>query len=171
MAFNFTAKHGCQRIRPGVLVGTCGGRAGRGLSRSDQEKPADWERLLMLPARDQDFFWDGIDRGQLLAQKCSDCSTLRHPPMPRCRSCGSDGWEAQALSGKGRILTFIESVHPSRRDEEPRCVCLIDLDEGVRMVSNIVDPDNAVNGIAVELELTQVDGRILPLFRTVEAGR
>lgn len=125
----------------------------------------------MIPARDQDFFWDGVDQRQLLAQKCSDCSTLRHPPMPRCPDCGSSAWEAQALSGKGRILTFIESVHPSRRDEEPRCVCLIDLDEGVRIVSNIVDPDNAVNGAAVELAFTEVDGRTLPLFRTVEAGQ
>lgn len=125
----------------------------------------------MIPARDQDFFWDGIDDGQLLAQKCSDCSALRHPPMPRCPKCGSGAWQAQELSGKGRILTFIEAVHPSRRDDEPRCVCLIDLDEGVRMVSNIVDPDNAANGAAVELEIAEVDGRRLPLFRTVEAGQ
>ena len=125
----------------------------------------------MIPARDQDFFWQGVDQGQLLAQKCCDCSTLRHPPMPRCRQCGSDAWEAQPLSGKGRILTFIEAVHPSRRDEEPRCVALIDLAEGVRMASNIVDPDNAANGAAVQLEFAQVDGRTLPLFRTVEDGQ
>jgi uncharacterized protein len=120
----------------------------------------------MQARRDQDFFWEGIDRGELLAQKCGDCGTLRHPPLPRCGHCGSEVWKAEALSGEGTILAFIESVHPSRRDEEPRCVCLVDLPEGLRMVSSLLDPENAANGAAVKFEITEYDGQMLPMIRT-----
>lgn len=125
----------------------------------------------MEPRREEDFFWEGVDRGELLAQQCGGCGALRHPPLPRCPHCGSDGWSAVPLSGRGTVLTFIESVHPSRRDEEPRCVCLVDLEEGVRMVSNLIDPENAADGVAVRLEFGESDGHRLPMFRTVEAGR
>ena len=75
------------------------------------------------------------------------------------------------LSGEGRILAFIDSVHPSRRDENSRCVCLVDLPEGLRMVSSLIDPENAVNGAAVRFEIADYDGQMLPLIRTVEAGQ
>lgn len=121
--------------------------------------------------RDQDFFWEGVDRGELLAQKCGGCGTLRHPPMPRCAQCGSDLWDAEHLSGKGTIMAAIESAHPSRREDAPRCVALIDLEEGLRMVSNILDPENAANGVAVALEFGEDDGHRLPMFRTVGGER
>jgi len=120
----------------------------------------------MQVKRDQDFFWEGIDRGELLAQECDDCGTLRHPPLPRCGACGSGEWHGAPLSGKGTILAIIESVHPSRRDEEPRCVCLVDLPEGLRMVSSVLDPENAANGAAVRFEIAEHDGRLLPMVRT-----
>jgi uncharacterized OB-fold protein len=122
----------------------------------------------MQVKRDQDFFWEGIGRGELLAQQCDACAALRHPPMPRCGACGSPEWHAQPLSGRGTILAFIESVHPSRRDEEPRCVCLVDLDEGLRMVSSVLDPENAANGAKVTFEIAEYDGRLLPMVRTAE---
>jgi uncharacterized protein len=125
----------------------------------------------MQTRRDQDFFWEGIDRGELLAQQCSDCGTLRHPPLPRCGACGGEHWDAMALSGEGTILAFIEAVHPTRREQEPRCVCLIDLPEGLRMVSSLLDPENAANGAAVRFEMAEHDGQLLPLVRTTGAGQ
>jgi uncharacterized OB-fold protein len=75
------------------------------------------------------------------------------------------------LSGEGKILAFIDSVHPTRRDEDSRCVCLVDLPEGLRMVSSLLDPENAANGTAVRFEIAEHDGQMLPLVRTVESGR
>jgi uncharacterized OB-fold protein len=121
----------------------------------------------MQAKRDQDFFWEAIDRGELLVQTCDACSRLRHPPQPRCGQCGSDEWHAAPLSGEGTILAFIESVHPTRREEEPRCVCLVELPEGLRMVSSLLDPDNAQNGARVRFEITEYDGQMLPMVRTV----
>lgn len=121
--------------------------------------------------RDQDFFWEGIDRGELLAQKCGGCSQLRHPPQQRCAACGSEEWHAEALSGEGTILAFLESVHPSRRDEEPRCVCLVELPEGLRMISSVLDPENAVNGAAVRFEIAEYDGHKLPMVRSAGGAK
>jgi uncharacterized OB-fold protein len=123
-----------------------------------------------MPAkRDQDVFWEGVDRGELVAQRCQGCGALRHPPAPDCPTCGSEDWEAEALSGRGVIHTWIVSRHPSRPDIPPRLVVLVDLAEGVRMASNLVDPENAAVGAPVALEFGEVDGDRLPLFRTTAA--
>ena len=125
----------------------------------------------MEPRREQDFFWEGIDKGELLAQKCLGCGQLRHPPLPRCAACGSDEWHGVPLSGQGTILAFLESVHPTRRDDEPRWVCLVDLPEGLRMVSSLLDPENAMNGAPVRFEITEQGGERLPMVRTVWGGQ
>lgn len=123
----------------------------------------------MYARREQDFFWDGVDRGELLAQKCRACAELRHPPAPRCRHCGSGEWDAVPLSGRGHIHSWIVSRHPTQADIAPRTVVLVDLEEGVRIVSNLIDAGNVGNGAAVALEFGDVDGNRLPLFRTVPA--
>ncbi|MBV1918210.1 MAG: OB-fold domain-containing protein [Sphingomonadaceae bacterium] len=125
----------------------------------------------MHPKRDQDFFWEGVDRGELLAQKCGGCDALRHPPLPRCEHCGSGEWNAVALSGAGTVLALVESVHPGRREEEPRSVCLIDLAEGLRMVSTVADSTSVCNGAEVELEFETIDGHKLPVFRLSGGGQ
>ena len=89
--------------------------------------------------RDQDFFWEGVKEGKLLIQQCSDCSELRQPPGPMCPHCQSLLWHAKQATGRGHVYSWIVSKHPTELDEHPRIVALIDLDEGVRMVSNLRD--------------------------------
>jgi uncharacterized OB-fold protein len=121
-----------------------------------------------MPAkRDQDFFWEAVDRGEFVAQACEGCGQLRHPPLPSCAHCGSPDWAPRRLSGRGRIHTWIVSHHPTQPDPEPRTVILVDLEEGIRFVSNLIDADNARTGADVALEITEVNGRRMPLFRTV----
>jgi uncharacterized OB-fold protein len=125
-----------------------------------------------VPAkRDQDFFWEAVDRGEFVAQKCQGCGRLRHPPLPRCGDCGSEAWDIQPLSGRGSIHTWIVSRHPSQPDPAPRVVVLVDLEEGIRFVSNLVDPENARTGAKVVVEFGEQNGRRLPLFRTAGEGR
>jgi len=120
----------------------------------------------MAAKRDEDFFWEAVDRGELVAQRCQGCGKLRHPPLPSCSECGSEAWEVQRLSGRGRVHTWIVSRHPTQPDPSPRVVVLVDLEEGLRLVSNLIDAENARTGAAVALEITNVNGRQLPLFRT-----
>src|ERR1700704_5106076 len=101
--------------------------------------------------RDEDFFWEGVDQGKLLAQRCGECGTVRHPPAPMCARCQSVKWTSETLSGRGRVYAWLISKHPSLPDSAPRTAALIDLDEGIRMVSNIVDGGSVEIGAPVEL--------------------
>src|SRR6266550_1526989 len=84
------------------------------------------------------FFWDGAAEGRLLVKRCSSCGCLRHPPVPMCPHCRSLAWEPFECTGRGRVYSWILSRHPNEPDAEPRLVALVDLDEGVRLVSNLV---------------------------------
>jgi uncharacterized OB-fold protein len=119
----------------------------------------------MNDMNDQAFFWEGVDQGRLLVQQCVACSNLRHPPVPMCPKCRSLNWAAHELCGRGRVAGWIVSKHPTRPDESPRTVVLVDLEEGVRLVSNM-DGNAAIEiGSSVEIVFKAVDGLTLPNFR------
>ena len=117
--------------------------------------------------RDDDFFWRGIADNQLLVQRCDDCGSLRHPPLPMCSDCHSLSWTPRAVSGRARLYTWILSRPPGEPGAPARVVALVELDEGIRLVSNLVDCD--IESLAVELPLelcfTETDGGRLPQFR------
>ena len=123
---------------------------------------------VVPPVTDADnaFFWEGVGEGRLLLQRCASCGATRHPPGPMCPECQSLAWDAVEASGRGTIYSWVVSQHPTEPDAEPRTVVLVDLAEGVRFVSNLVDGAPA-NGAAVELCFATVDGVTLPQFRLV----
>ncbi len=128
---------------------------------------------VIPPSEDPDdvWFWQGVAEGRLLLQQCSDCGTLRHPPVPMCGDCHSLAWHAEPSPGNGSIHSWIVSRHPTLPDDDPRIVVLVDLDEGVRFVANLVDADPAgvANDQRVELCFRTYDGVTLPQFRPAEA--
>ncbi|HEY3697797.1 MAG TPA: OB-fold domain-containing protein [Spongiibacteraceae bacterium] len=117
--------------------------------------------------RDQDFFWEGVKNQQLLIQQCSDCDTLRQPPGPMCPNCQSLRWQPKQSSGRGKVYSWIVSKHPSMPDSDARIVALIDLEEGVRMVSNLRDVELAAIYEAMPVELFFDADYGLPQFRPV----
>jgi hypothetical protein len=117
---------------------------------------------------DETFFWEGVDQGKLLVQKCRDCGTLRHPPLPMCAQCQSLHWDAMALSGKGKIYAWVISKHPSQPDAAARTVVLVDLEEGVRIVSNLEQSTGIEIGMPVEVVFREIDGVRFPQFRPRE---
>src|SRR5437868_5615602 len=117
--------------------------------------------------RDQDFFWEGVKKGQLLIQQCADCGALRQPPGPMCPQCQSVRSQAKAASGFGTLIAWIVSQHPTQPDAQPRIVVLIDLEEGVRMVSNLCNVDLAELNEGMPLQVFFPVGGELPHFRPV----
>jgi hypothetical protein len=122
-------------------------------------------RPAPTPSRDSAFFWDRVQRGQLVGQRCAGCSKLRHPPRPMCPHCRSFEWEELSLSGRGTVHSFIAPVHPPLPMFEPGyLVALIDLDEGIRLLSNLCDvrPEDVQIGMAVEVFFVETaeDGRV-----------
>ena len=123
----------------------------------------------VLPVTDEDnrFFWEGVQAGQLLFQRCAHCGRFRHPPGPMCPQCLSLEWEAVRSSGLGSIYSWVVSHHPTEPDAEPRIVVLVELDEGVRLVANLqgVPWEEVRNDLPVEVFFADVDGVQLPQFR------
>jgi hypothetical protein len=117
--------------------------------------------------RDDEFFWEGARAQKLLFQKCTDCGALRHPPGPMCPQCQSLRWTAEASRGRGTVQTWIISRHPTKPDLEPRVVVLVALDEGVRVVSNLVGiASDAIRAdMPVEVLFAEVSGSVLPQFK------
>jgi uncharacterized OB-fold protein len=83
-----------------------------------------------------------------------------------CPHCQSLEFTVEDLSGRGAVHSWIVSQHPSAPDSDPRIVALIDLVEGVRMVSNIAaEPGTQVRtGMAVRVTFEQFGDVILPQF-------
>src|SRR4051812_12128334 len=117
---------------------------------------------------DTQFFWDGLKAHKLLIQRCGQCSMLRHPPRPMCPRCNSLTWDTIESSGRGTVFSFVMPQHPTYPwFEYPYIVALVELDEGTRLVTNLIDiePEGASIGMAVEVRYTEFDGElVLPLF-------
>jgi uncharacterized protein len=122
--------------------------------------------------RDDEYFWTGVAEDRLLVRRCAECASLQHPPTPMCPKCGSVQWEVQELAGRGFVYSWIVSRHPTEPGDSPRIVALIELDEGMRLVSNLqgIDPADVRNGMRVEAEFGEIDGVKLPQFRPVAGG-
>ncbi|MCU1456091.1 MAG: hypothetical protein JWL73_183 [Actinomycetia bacterium] len=117
-------------------------------------------------------FVEGAEQGLLLIQRCADCGVARNPPVPMCGECGSVAQEFEPSPGRGRVLSWIRSRHPNQPDDPPTDVILVQLDEGVRLVSNLVDAtgDGPFEDLEVVVDFRPVDGRILPVFRPAGAA-
>jgi uncharacterized protein len=125
-------------------------------------------------------FWDAAALGRLSMPRCRDCGAFTWPPRPACSECGSTELEWTDLSGRGSVYSFtvIRQVvgGPAAKAFEPDIpyvVAWIDLDEGPRLVSNVVDcPIEAVTiGMAVEAVFEQASDDIwLPQFRSSAAS-
>lgn len=122
--------------------------------------------------RDNAGFWEGVSRHRLLIQRCDGCRTLRFPWLPGCNACGCPDWDTVEAGGEGTVYSYVVMHHPPfPAFDPPYAVGLIELAEGVRMISNVVGvPHDRVRiGMPVRLEFEQVDEELeLPVFRAVE---
>jgi uncharacterized OB-fold protein/acyl dehydratase len=127
------------------------------------------KRLAPPLGHDNGWWWEGIGRGEILIQKCSDCGKLRHPPRPMCGECQSIKWTGVKTAGRGSVYSYVILHYPKFPGYEFPLACgLIELEEGVRMVTNIVGCEHAdiKIGMTGKLVIEKVDGDLdLPLFR------
>jgi uncharacterized OB-fold protein len=120
--------------------------------------------------RDSTFFWDGVEAGELRIGQCNACKTLHHPPQPICRSCQSTDMGWTVSSGKGVVYSFVTHHYPKLPGVElPHTVLLVELEEGVRLVSEWAagaKPDETFIGQQVQVAFTPVPGgELRPTFK------
>ena len=128
-------------------------------------------RLAPTVSPDTDFFWNGVRDHKLLIQRCAGCQALRQPSRPMCPACNSLGWDTIESTGRGAVYSYVMPQHPPMPlMEYPYIVALIELDEGVRLVSNLCEiaPADVEVGMPVEVfyeTFDTVDGRDLVLHQ------
>ncbi len=116
-------------------------------------------------------FWEGVHDHKLLLQNCDDCNQYIFYPRIICPHCFSDQLTWQETSGQGKIHSFtvVHKAPPPFQDETPFVVGIIELEEGVRMMSRIIGERN---NIAIDKKVSVVYEQIneevtLPYFKLV----
>lgn len=85
-------------------------------------------------------YWEALDRGELVFQRCSQCENAWLPIRTECPRCLAAEWRWEKASGDGRLVSWVvyhRSYHPSFADRLPYNVAIVELDEGPRLISNI----------------------------------
>ncbi|MCK0517341.1 Zn-ribbon domain-containing OB-fold protein [Williamsia sp. DF01-3] len=116
---------------------------------ADQSHPAGGEppssnRALPDPSPWAEQYWRSGEQGILQVQRCRACDQWSFPPSPRCRSCWSADLGYDEVAGTGKLLTWTRNDQPWQEDPKPPYwVALIVLDEGIRILMNIINADEA----------------------------
>ncbi|MEM9175514.1 MAG: bifunctional MaoC family dehydratase N-terminal/OB-fold nucleic acid binding domain-containing protein [Myxococcota bacterium] len=127
-------------------------------------------RIKPPMGHDNGWWWEQVAEGDCLPiQRCTECGKLRHPPRPMCDACGSQDWDAVEASGKATLHTFTVIHYPQFPGYEyPIISAIVDLEEGERMASTIVDckPEDVSIGMALEMVIQEdEDGFKIPFFK------
>ena len=114
-------------------------------------------------------FWDGTAEGELRLQRCLGCESTYFPPQPYCPQCGSDDVDVVRSSGRGFLYSYVISHLSVPGFEAPYVIAVVELEEGPRLLTNIVevlpDPDHLPLDLPVEVIYRAVVDFKLPLFR------
>lgn len=122
------------------------------------------------PSRDTAGYWEGARRHELVLQQCSVCRAFRHYPRPMCPECHSLHFEWTPSSGRGTIYSYAivhQLLHPFWQGKVPYNVILVELEEGPRIVSHLLDcPNDEIEiGMPVSVVFEDVsDDFSLPMF-------
>ncbi len=123
---------------------------------------------------DNQGFWEAVKQHKLVFQKCKDCGLLVHRPRPMCPRCNSMEREWSPSTGKGVVYSWVNFVYANAAYpgiKVPYTVVVVEMAEGVRMISNLYDvkPEEVYVGMPVEVVFDDIaDDLTLPKFRRRE---
>ncbi|MFT3800893.1 MAG: Zn-ribbon domain-containing OB-fold protein [Burkholderiaceae bacterium] len=108
---------------------------------------------LPKPTPETRHFWDGTLRGQLLLQRCNACAHAYFPPRPFCPACASRDVSVFEASGRGSLYSYVISHRPARGFVPPYSIAVVQLDEGPRMMTNVVDCPQTPEALVLDMRL------------------
>ncbi|WP_207537913.1 Zn-ribbon domain-containing OB-fold protein [Sabulicella rubraurantiaca] len=128
------------------------------------------QRPKPLPTPETQHFWDGLRRGELLLQRCGDTGRAYFPPRPFSPFTGTRDVQVFRASGRATLYSYVIHHRPAPGFTPPYAIAVVTLEEGPRLMTNIVDcpqtPEALVLDMELELAPTPLDEEItLPLFR------
>jgi uncharacterized protein len=131
----------------------------------------EYNKPIPVPSAESQAYWDGLRDRELLMPRCDACGKYWFPPSLLCPHCNATKWTWTSTSGRGRIFSYVvyhRVYHPGFADEVPYAVAVIELDEGPRMVSNVIGiaPDKVACDLRVEVVYQPITDTItLPKFK------
>ncbi|PKB79446.1 MAG: DNA-binding protein [SAR202 cluster bacterium Io17-Chloro-G9] len=135
-----------------------------------------YRKPIPVPTPETQFFWDKCKEHELWLQRCQACQHVFFYPRMHCPQCLSDDVPGFKASGKGTLWTYMINHRPvpGFEDDAPYAIAVVQLEEGPRMMSNIVGientPENLVLDMALEVVFEDATEEIsIPKFRPAGA--
>ena len=129
-------------------------------------------RPLPAPTPETQHFWDGTAHGELRLQRCGSCAATYFPPQPFCPACSSDDVAVVLASGRGSLYSYVITHLAAPGFNPPYVLAVVELDEGPRLLTNLVgvepDPGALPLDLALEVVYEPVGEITLPMFRPVD---
>jgi uncharacterized OB-fold protein len=134
---------------------------------------AEGTRPLPVPTPETKHFWEGTRAGELRLQRCGECAKTYFPPRPFCPACASRNVSVVKASGRAKLLSYVIHHRPAPGFTPPYAIAVVELDEGPRMMTNVVGcpqtPDALVLDMPVEVVFEKQTAEItLPLFKPAD---
>jgi len=130
-------------------------------------------RPVPKPTPETVHYWEGAKAGELRLQRCTSCENTYFPPRPFCPECGSRKVEVFAASGRATLYSYIINHVGGPGREPPYAIAIVELEEGPRMMSNILDCPPTPEALQLDMDLEVAfeelpDGTVLPQFKPAE---
>ncbi len=136
---------------------------------------ADYKKPIPQPTPETQHFWDGCREGKLLLQRCNQTGKAYFPPRPFSPYTGSRDVSVFEASGRARLYSYVINHRPAPgfEDEAPYAIAVVELEEGPRMMTNIVGCEQTPEALKLDMPLEVTFERIsdeiwLPKFKPVE---
>lgn len=132
--------------------------------------------LTPVPTPETQEFWDHCNRDELWLQRCRRCESHYYFPRPVCPSCGTTDVVWTRVSGRASLYSYVINARPAPgfEDRVPYAIAVVELEEGPRMMTNIVGidntPENLVLDMALEVAFEDRGGQRVPVFAPTERG-
>jgi uncharacterized OB-fold protein len=118
-----------------------------------------YNKPIPIPQPESDNYWEGAKAGELRLRHCDDCNQAYFYPRNICPDCGNNNTSWITASGKAKIHTFAivhRPPHPGFMDDIPYVPAIVELEEGPRMATQIVNVEADPSKISIDMEVKVV---------------
>ena len=128
---------------------------------------------LPTPDNDSRHFWDAAREERFLIKRCADCGRAHYYPRPFCPHCWSANVDWEEATGRGELYTYSvvrRNDLPPFHERVPYVAAIVDLEEGPRAMTNVVDCefDDLAIGMPLEVTFREIsDDYTIPVFKPV----
>lgn len=152
---------------------------------SEEKRSSELADLSKLPlprsTPETKHFWDGTSNGELRLQRCDECARVYFPPRPFCPHCACRSVSVFKATGRATLYSYVINHRPHPAFDGPYSIAVVELEEGPRMMTNIVDTAQTPEALRLDMPLqvtfTKITQKVpqggtvavsLPHFKPVE---